>query len=585
MNAPASLRLDRAERIDLREPALAAAKPGSLGVAQQRLMGLMLLFMLVTAAIALRLVQICLFAGDDGRNAAATAAERGGILDRNGQPLATTIKLWAVAINPQKVLGDKSALAVKLAQLMPERSVAQYRAILFGRRKFLYLRQPAPPQLAAAVHALGEPGMLLLSEPHRLFPQGAMAGHLLGYAQQVEDGRHRQKLTGIGVERYFNDDLTAGKPITLSIDTRVQAAVENEIARRMVETQAKGGAGVVLDVDTGEVLAMASLPDINPNAPLKGLTQADQTIMINKATQAVYELGSTFKMITFANAIEHGVITDFSRKYDVAAPIQIGRFRIKDDEPQKRAITTPEVMTFSSNIGTAQIAQEIGAPRIDAFFKLLGLNQRTGIELRERGQPQYPSYWAQTTVMTTAYGHGIAVTPLHLAQVFAALANGGVLHPATLLKHRPGQPVAGKRVVSQATSARMRQLMRLVVLQGTGTNANAPGLRVGGKTGTAEKVNERGGYDRNANVTAFAGAFPMDRPRYVTLVVLDDARPTKETYGFKTAGWMAAPLAKRIIARIGPLLGVQPDLARDIDVSDLMPLILEKKDPSKNVAE
>jgi len=584
VNAPTALRIDRAERVELRETT-ATANP--LGIAQQRLMGLMLLFMLITLVIGLRLVQICLFGAPDDRTVSAGTAERGEILDRNGQPLATTIKLWAVAVNPQKILGDKNALAVKLNQLMPEKSVDDYRRILFGKRKFLYLRQPAPPELAAAVHALGEPGMLLLSEPHRLFPQGAMAGHLLGYSQEVEDGHGRSAITGIGVERYFNDALTQGKPIQLAMDTRVQAAVENELQRRMTETQAKGAAGIVLDVDTGEVLAMASLPDINPNAPFKGVDPSDQQVMINKATQAVYELGSTFKMITFANAIEHGVITDWSKTYDVTAPLQVGRFRIKDDEPKKRPITTVEIMTFSSNIGTSQIALALGAQNIDAFFKTLGLNQRTDIELRERGQPQYPAQWGQSTVMTTSFGHGIAVTPLHLARVFAALANGGVMHPVTLLKKQPGAQIPGQRVVSEATSARIRQLMRLVVLQGTGTNANAPGLRVGGKTGTAEKVNQFGGYDRNANITVFAGAFPMDHPRYVTVVLLDDARPTKESksMGFKTAGWMAAPVGKRVIARIGPLLGVQPDLSQDIDVSDLMPLILEKKDPSKNVVE
>jgi cell division protein FtsI (penicillin-binding protein 3) len=582
VNAPAALRIDRAERVELRE-APAAANP--LGVAHQRLMGLMLLFMLITAVIALRLIQICLFGAPEDHGGAMAAAERGEIVDRNGQPLATSIKLWAVAINPQKVLGDKNALAIRLNQLMPERSVAQYRFILFGKRKFMYLRQPAPPELAAAVHALGEPGMLLLSEPHRLFPQGAMAGHLLGYSQLVEDGRGHETITGIGVERYFDDALKTGKPIQLSIDTRVQAAVENEIQRRMDETQAKGGAGIVLDVNSGEVLAMASLPDINPNAPFKGVDPADQQVMINKATQAVYELGSTFKMITFANAIEHGVITDWSKTYDVTAPIQVGRFRIKDDEPKKRPITTVEIMTFSSNIGTSQIALALGAPNIDSFFRKLGLTRRTDIELRERGQPQYPAQWGQSTVMTTSFGHGIAVTPLHLARVFAALANGGIMHPVTLLKRPAGAQVPGERVISETTSARIRQLMRLVVLQGTGTNGNAPGLRVGGKTGTAEKVNQFGGYDRNANITVFAGVFPMDHPRYVTLVVLDDARPTKATYGFKTAGWMTAPAAKRIIARIGPLLGVQPDLSQDIDVSDLMPFILEKKDPSKNVVE
>jgi len=582
VNAPAALRIDRAERVELRE---AAATANPLGIAQQRLMGLMLLFMLITLVIGLRLVQICLFGAPDDRTASVGTAERGEILDRNGQPLATTIKLWAVAVNPQKILGDKNALAVKLNQLMPEKSVDDYRRILFGKRKFLYLRQPAPPELAAAVHALGEPGLLLLSEPHRLFPQGAMAGHLLGYSQEVEDGHGHSGITGIGVERFFNDALAQGKSIQLAMDTRVQAAVENEIQRRMIETQAKGGAGIVLDVDTGEVLAMASLPDINPNAPFKGVDPSDQQVMINKATQAVYELGSTFKMITFANAIEHGVITDWSKTYDVSAPLQVGRFRIKDDEPKKRPITTVEIMTFSSNIGTSQIALALGAQNIDAFFKTLGLDKRTDIELRERGQPQYPTQWGQSAVMTTSFGHGIAVTPLHLARIFAALTNGGVMHPVTLLKRQPGAQIPGQRVVSETTSARIRQLMRLVVLQGTGTNANAPGLRVGGKTGTAEKVNQFGGYDRNANITVFAGAFPMDHPRYVTLVVLDDARPTKETYGFKTAGWMAAPVGKRIIARIGPLLGVRPDLAQDIDVSDLMPLILEKKDPSKNVVE
>jgi cell division protein FtsI (penicillin-binding protein 3) len=583
VNAPAALRIDRAERVELRE---AAAPVTTLGLAQQRLMGIMLLFMLITAVIGARLVQICLFGGPDAHNGGiAGAANRGDILDRNGQPLATTIQLWAVAVNPQKILGNKETLAVKLNQLMPERSVEQYRIILHGRRKFMYLRQPAPPELAAAVHAIGEPGMLLLSEQHRLFPQGAMAGHLLGYSQVVEAVKGKPAITGIGVERYFDDDLKAGKSVQLSIDTRVQAAVESEIARRMAETQAKGGAGIVLDVDSGEVLAMASLPDINPNAPFKGVDPSDQQVMINKATQAVYELGSTFKMITFANAIEHGVITDFSKMYDVTQPIQVGRFRIKDDEPKHRAITTTEIMTFSSNIGTSQIAQAIGAPRIDSFFKTLGLNKRTDIELRERGQPQYPANWGQSAVMTTSFGHGIAVTPLHLARVFAALANGGVMHPVTLLKKQPDAQTPGQRVISEATSARIRQLMRLVVLQGTGTNGNAPGLRVGGKTGTAEKVNQFGGYDKNANITVFAGVFPMDHPRYVTLVVLDDARPSKATFGFKTAGWMTAPLAKRIIARIGPLLGVQPDLSQDIDVSDLMPFILDKKDPTKNVLE
>lgn len=578
MNAHSAVRVDRAERAFPGDP---VADPAlSLGVSRQRLMVIMLLFILVTAVIAIRLVQLSLTSHDDGQSSVKPAVTRGQILDRNGVPLATTIKMWTIAVNPQAILGDRDALAVKLAKLMPERSVADYRRLLHSKRKFYYLRRPAEPQLAAAVQALGDPGLLLLTEPRRLFPQSNLAGHVLGYSQIVRSQRTgKDKLTGIGVERYFDADLAAGKTLTLSIDSRVQAALQGEISRRMSEVQAVGGAGVVLDVNTGEVLALASLPSINPNAPLRDLADIP-----NKVTLSTYELGSTFKMITFADALEAGVLSDMSEKFDVTHPLHVGGFTIHDDEPKKRWLTVPEVMTFSSNIGTALIADQLGADRIQAFFRKLGFYDRTSIELRERGLPQVPHYWARTTVMTTAYGHGIAVTPLHLAEAYAALANGGIFHNATLLKHEGNAPVPGRRVISEATSARIRQLMRLVVLQGTGTNADAPGLRVGGKTGTAEKVEGRG-YSKHANITVFAGVFPMDHPRYVVLTVLDDAKGSKATAGWATAGWMTAPLVKRIVARIGPLLGILPDTSKDIDVSDLMALLAEKKVPGKNAVE
>lgn len=567
MTAPAVLRADRALPVD-------RAEASPLAVARFRLMVLMLLFMLVTAVIGLRLIQLCLFAGRGVDVAHAPASARGDITDRNGVPLAITIKVWAIALNPQAVLGDKTALAANLARLMPEKSETEYRAMLFSKRKFLYLREPALPGLVEQVHALGEPGLLLLREPRRLYPQAQLGGHVLGYSQVGDKG-----LTGVGVERFFDTDLKAGKPETLAIDIRVQAALEGEIARRMGETSAVGGAGIVMDVDNGEVLALTSLPTFNPNNPGRDLAS-----MANKATLLTYELGSTFKMLTFADAIESGVITDWSKTYDVSAPLHIGSHVIHDDEPKHRPLTVPEVMTFSSNIGTAQIAEQIGADRIKAFFQKFGMFQSTSIELRERGNPQLPRDWGRATVMTTAFGHGIAVTPLHLAEAYAALANGGIFHPATLLKQDPSKPASGRRVISETTSAKVRQLMRLVVLQGTGTNADAPGLRVGGKTGTAEKI-VNGHYVKSSNITTFAGVFPMDHPRYVVLVVLDDAKAGKGTYGFKTAGWMTAPLAKRVIARIGPLLGVRPELDKDIDVSDLMPLIAEKKVPGKNAFE
>jgi cell division protein FtsI (penicillin-binding protein 3) len=289
-------------------------------------------------------------------------------------------------------------------------------------------------------------------------------------------------------------------------------------------------------------------------------------------------------MITFANAIENGVITDFGKRYDATAPLQVGRFKIKDDHPENRWMTIPDIMIHSSNIGTARIADELGEARTAAFFRKLGFDRPTELELGARGKPLWPGFWARTTVMTTAYGHGIAVSQLHLANAYAALVNGGVMRPATMLKRAPGDVPAGQRVISEATSHRIRQLMRLVVTHGTGKTGNVPGLRIGGKTGTAEK-NLNGRYIHNSLVTTFAGAFPMDAPRYVVVVTMDEPQGIKETYGFRTAAWTALPAVKNIIARIGPMLGVIPDTSRDIDVSDLKPYIYEEQLAEKDRAK
>jgi cell division protein FtsI (penicillin-binding protein 3) len=583
VNAPTAIRPETVHRPLFRAPEPTGA-PGGLQQSHFRLMVVMMLFMLVTLAVALRLAQFAIFGDGEEARIAAPVSMRADITDRNGVPLATTIKAWSIAINPQTVLGDKNQLARDLAMLIPEKSEADYRRILFSKKKFVFLKEEAVPALVARIHALGEPAIMELRVPERLYPQAALAGHLLGYSQIVENPvTHKEELTGIGVERYFDKELAAGQPVQLSIDTRVQAALESEIAKRITETNAVGGAGVIMDARNGEVLALASLPDINPNAH----SHYGNGDMANKVTQSAFELGSTFKMIAFANAFEHGMLSDMNQTWDVTHPIMIGGHQIHDDEPMHRKITTPEIMTFSSNIGTSLIADQLGAGPVSSFFRKLGMFDRTNIELRERGAPILPREWGRSVVMTTSFGHGIAVTPLHLAQAFGALANGGIFHDATLLKRDPNKPVGGRRVVSEETSAKIRKFMRLVVLQGTGTNADAPGLRVGGKTGTAEKV-VNGHYAKNANVTTFAGVFPMDDPRYVVVTIMDDAKAIKaapgipSTYGFKTAGWMTAPLAKRVIRRVGPLLGVRPELNRDIDVSDLMPMILEKKVPGKN---
>jgi cell division protein FtsI (penicillin-binding protein 3) len=266
--------------------------------------------------------------------------------------------------------------------------------------------------------------------------------------------------------------------------------------------------------------------------------------------------------------------------FDATQPIKIASFTINDDHPQRRWLDVPEMLVYSSNIVTARVADELGAARMQAMFRKLGFDKPAPIEIHARGTPLFPTFWARTTVMTTGYGHGIAVSPLHLANAYAALVNGGILHEATLLKRAPGAAVPGRRVFSEATSAEMRRLLRLIVTDGTGGKADAKGFRVGGKTGTADKTNASGGYAHNARVSTFAAVFPMDAPRYVVIAMLDDPKGNAETFGFATAGMVAAPVAGQIISRIGPLLGVYPDEAKDMDISALRALLWKprKKD-------
>ncbi|MES2498455.1 MAG: penicillin-binding protein 2 [Pseudomonadota bacterium] len=551
-------------------------------VAHYRLIVLMLLFALMIGVIAVRLLYLAVFDAPDRRPIVASIGSRADITDRNGIVLAATIKGISLAIRPPRVIGDKEKLATELARLFPTRTVEQYRRILNGKRKFVYLERGATPAKIHAVRLLGEPAIEEVSEPKRFYPQGTMASQVIGYMD----------IGGVpvsGMEAYLDKRLTSaangGQPAALSIDSRVQAALESAIRTSAEKYFAVGGAGVVLDVHTGEVLAMASLPVFNSNAPgliPVGTDPLRPDARYNRAISSVYELGSTFKVLTMANAIEQGVITDFGKRYDATAPIQVGGFRIRDDHPENRWMSVPDILIHSSNIGTARISEELGPERTKAFFRKLGFDRAADLELGARGKPLWPGYWARTTVMTVAYGHGIAVSQLHLANAYAAVVNGGIMRPATMLKRQPGQVPQGKRVISEQTSYRVRQLMRLVVKEGTGRGTDIPGLRVGGKTGTAEK-NLNGRYIHNSLVTTFAAAFPMDAPRYVVVVTMDEPKGIPETYGFRTAAWNALPAVKAVISRVGPLLGVIPDPSKDIDVSDMMPFVYKPEAKEKGV--
>lgn len=546
----------------------------SLLMAKWRVLWVVAGFMLVALTAILRILFLGLFADAPTQQdmASALLPPRGDIVDRNGVPLARAFPAYALWYNPAALGGDGPPLVRKpqevansLAAIFPDLDPAVLGKRLAEGRPG-YLRRRILPEDANRIHQLGEPALEFPRETERFYPQGSMAAHVLGFVGADGHGH-------IGMEQVYDQRLSdpqqRGTAAVLSIDTRVQGALEDELMKGMLEANAKGAAGIVLDVDTGEVLALASLPAFNPNL----IDRAGEGHIFNQVTNQVYELGSTFKPISIAAAIDAGVVTDMSRRYQSNRPLEIGGFSIRDSHSFGASLNVPEALVHSSNIVTAQVADQLGGERLNATMRALGMNERPYIELPARGFPLWPKgNWSRITTMTVSYGHGIAVTPLHLASAYAALVNGGIWRPATLQKVAPGQAAPGRRVFKASTSARMRQLLRMIVDVGTGRKADAPGFRVGGKTGSAEKPGV-GGYRRSSLVATFASAFPMDHPRYVVIAMLDEPQGTVATSGQRTAAWNAAPIVGRVIPRIGPLLGIMPDETRDVDISDIAPLV------------
>jgi cell division protein FtsI (penicillin-binding protein 3) len=570
MNAPTpALVAPRPERLRL-----VGQRRQILALMHQRLMFGMLVYAGVIAIIALRILWLAAFGDHAGRKEGLTTLvpDRGDIVDRDGEPLARTIDAWTISIHPTRVIGDKLALAQQLARLMPERSAEQYFALLRSGKSFFYLRRRASPSLVEAVNALGEPGLAIEREPDRLYPQTRLAAHVLGFTDIDGHG-------AAGVERafdkYLSDPATRGQPLVLSVSSKIQQALEHELGAAMQQFSAIGAAGVVMDVHTGEVLAMTSLPSLNPNAA----GQATPEQQFNRATLGVFELGSTFKPFTVAMAMDSGVIKSVGQVYNCPDALPVYGHVIHDTHPFGRTCTVSEIMMESSNIGTAQIADQIGTARQKAWLRKMGFLDKVEIELRERGRALNPgSRWGPFETMTIGFGQGIAVAPLQLAMGYATLFDNGVYHPPTILKRGPNNPLPpGRRVFSEETSYKMRALLRLVVMKGTGKKADAPGYRIGGKTGTAQKL-INGRYSNTINITSFAGVFPMDDPRYVIVVMLDEPKATKDTYGFTTAGWNVAPVVSRTVSRIAPMLGVAPNMNREPNMGEVLPFVHEVKE-------
>ena len=548
----------------------------SLTLARWRVLWIALGFAFVALLALVRIAYL----GASDHGARGTSLEeallppRGEIADRNGVPLARAFPAYALWFNPTALGEDGTPLvsepeevAARLKAIFPDLDEKRV-AAQFAAGKQGYIRRRVLPEEANRVQEIGELALEMPMENDRHYPQGSMAAHVLGYV--AADGKGRVGMEQV-LDKHLSDPNTRGTPVSLSIDSRVQGALEDELRRGMKLVQAQGGAGIVLDVDTGEVLALASLPEFDPNK----IDARGQKLMFNRVTNQVYELGSTFKTLSVAAAIDAGVVRNLGRRWD-ASPVKVGRFSIKDSHSMGADLNVVEALIHSSNTVTARVADELGPERMRRTMIDLGMNERPYIELPAKGFPIWPGEkWPRLRSMTVGYGHGIAVTPLHLASAYAAMVNGGIWRPATLKKLGPGEAPKGRRVFKASTSSRMRQLLRAIAVYGTGKNADAPGYRVGGKTGSAEKPGGSAGYRKTALVSTFAAAFPMDRPRYVVIAMLDEPRGTLASSYQRTAAWNAAPIVGRLVPRIGPLIGVRPDDTRDVDITDLKPLIPE----------
>ena len=517
--------------------------------ARHRLMITSALLVMAFVAIALRMsyVSVLREGGEPTQRVAARGgtiqSERADIVDRNGVVFATSLPVQSAFVNPHLLLDTQDA-ARKIVSALPELKYDEIKDKLDSDKSFLWIKRGLSPREHNLVNRLGIPGLEFQAEERRIYPQGFTGSHVVGFAS-IDNG-------GLGgIERYFDRQLQSGETVQLSIDLRLQRMVEDELTHAVQKFSAIGAQAIVMDVTNGEVLAMASLPSYDAN---KAKTITNEALF-NRATLGVYEQGSTFKIFNSAMALDTNRIT-MASVYDASAPIKIDRFTIHDDHPQGRALTVPEIFKFSSNIGSAKMALDVGPEAQRAFFDKIGFLKPVTTQLTELAGPLYPRSWMKINAMTIAYGHGISVTPLHLAIGAAAMVNGGILYQPSFLK-RTAASDPGKRVIQAKTSLMMRQLLRLNVIEGTGKNADVKNYDVGGKTGTAEKAS-RGGYREKALISSFIGMFPMSDPKFVVLVSLDEPKGTKETGGYATGGMVSAPSVKAIIENIVSLYGILP---------------------------
>jgi cell division protein FtsI (penicillin-binding protein 3) len=520
-------------------------------------------FSAVYCIIALRLVMFATVSDGHGARrsvgADAVATARPDIYDRNGQVLATDVKTPSLFGEPRKIIDVDEAVEL-LTAVMPDLDAAEVRERLSSKRGFVWLKREITPQQQIDIHRLGIPGLGFLSENKRVYPNGPVISHEIGHVNidnqgiaGIEKWVDGQGLAALHMAGLATDRLQ--KPVELAVDLRVQFALRDELVKAREKFNAKASAGIIADVNTGEIIAMVSEPDYDPNNP----REANDPTRINRLTTGVYEMGSTFKALTLAMALDSGKVS-LQSAFDARLPLRYGKFEIHDFHAQKRVLTMPEIFTYSSNIGAARAALAVGVEAHQAFLRKLGQLDRLRTELPESAEPLLPKRWGELNTVTIAFGHGLSVAPLQAVMGISALVNGGKLIPPTFLKrNRAEADQLAKQVIKTSTSDSMRYLMRLNVEKGSATRANVPGYYVGGKTGTAEKV-VGGRYSKTKLLTSFTAILPADKPRYMVLIMIDEPQPSKETHGYATSGWNAVPVGAKVIERVAPLLDITPRL-------------------------
>jgi cell division protein FtsI (penicillin-binding protein 3) len=530
----------------------------ALDVAQGRLVFMSICFALAFILVAARIVDLSLIQGqlseiDQPQSSAMqenSAPMRADIVDRNGALLATSLQTASLYADPG-LIPNKPQVARELADTLPGLSYKDtLQKLSRPKVRFIWIQRNLTPEEQFAILKLGHPGLSFRTEYRRIYPSGPLAAHLVGFTGQDGHGMS-------GIERSFDDVLNkGGEPLQLSLDIRLQHILRRETKRAINEFRGNGGTGVIMDVKTGEVLAGVSLPDFDPNTP----GDPKDPSHYNMLTQGGYELGSTFKIFSTAAVLEFKGLP-LSHLFDARQPLKLGRATIHDFHPENRMLTIPEVFMHSSNIGAAKMGEMVGSKGLKNFFTDLGFAKPLPLEIKEIAVPRMPEPWREINTLTASYGHGISVSPLQMVGAAAGIVGGGTIVRPTLMLEKQQQARRSEktnvRIVSEKTSAKMRQLMRLVVSGGTARAAEVPGYEVGGKTGTADKP-FAGGYDRNRKLSSFLGFFPMEKPRYAVFVLVDEPKGNAKSHGYATGGWVGAPAVGRIVAAMAPLMDMPP---------------------------